>query len=67
MDTPKFVPKRLAEAFDTLPLLTIAPVTLVDDDIDAAHRAEVGTDENDETMTAAWEKFQRTKAASEMV
>ena len=67
VDTPKFVPKRLGEAFDTLPLLTIAPVTLVDDDIDAAHRAEAGTDENDETMTAAWEKFQRTKAASEMV
>lgn len=70
VDTPKFVPKRLREAFDSLPLLTVAPVTLIDDDADEKHMAEVGAtlgeNENDPTWVAIWERSQRNKATIEM-
>ena len=70
VDTPKFVPKRLREAFDSLPLLTVAPVTLIDDDADEKHMTEVGAalgeNENDPQWVAIWERSQRNKATIEM-
>ena len=68
VDTPKFVPKRLREAFDCLPLLTVAPVTLIDADADEKHMDEVGATENDNDpqWVAIWERSQRNKATIEM-
>ena len=68
IDTPKFVPKRLREAFDSLPLLTVAPVTLIDADADEMHMTEVGATENDNDpqWVAIWERSQRNKATIEM-
>ena len=68
VDTPKFIPKRLRETFDSLPLITVAPVMLIDADADEKHADEVGATEKekDPQWVAMWERSQQNKATIEM-
>ena len=64
---PKVHSQAVEETFDLLPLLTVAPVMLIDADADEKH-GEVGAteNENDPTWVAIWERSQRNKATIEM-